>query len=152
MTRYDDLREQVRTVVQDCELTNIEYYEVSARSVVAKSTPEPKVEGDKAYHFEAGLQTQQFHENEKFAIRLITQTHVPNGVATVDVGAVYELNPARELSEELLVEFANLVGVMALVPYIRERTHELTAYLKQPVVLPIIRAGELNFSLSEEET
>ena len=147
ITESDDVLNQVRQLVQDCELTDIEYYEVSARSVIANDPPEPHIEDDKKYHFDVALQTGQFQENKSFAIRLHAQTHVLSGVATVDVGAIYELNHAREIPERLMVEFANRVGVMALIPYIRERTQELTAYLKQPVVLHIMRAGDLHFDL-----
>lgn len=142
-----NILDQVYRIVQSSNLIDVEYYELSARSLNAMPPPEPRVEDDGKYDLNFGLKVAQDTEHETFIIRLRADVHTSSGACVVDLGAVYQLDESESLSDALLVEFANNVGAMALLPYVRERVQTLTAHLKHPIILPTVQRGELRFDL-----
>lgn len=64
---------------------------------------------------------------------------------------MYEVDPAERIPEDVALEFANLVGVMAVLPYLREAVHRITDQVfGSRVLVPMIRAGELRFTDNEK--
>ena len=67
--------------------------------------------------------------------------------------AVYSAQdlPKDELTEELALEYANHVGFMAVVPFIRQAIADLSQRVfGQTLLMPIIRRGDVWFTGAAE--
>lgn len=55
-------------------------------------------------------------------------------------------HPPREIPEDVRLEFANLVGIMALLPFMREAVADMTRkVVGHPVIMPMIKTGDIRF-------
>ncbi|WP_458116956.1 hypothetical protein [Arthrobacter sp. D2-10] len=126
-------------------LGGIEFFEISARSragfgeSIGTDEPEPP-------EFDLKLQARA----GSFQVRLRTALSVPQGDVVVDAGVMYELSEELKVSEEIGLDFANRVALMALLPYVREAIHTHTVKVfGEGLLMPIIRQGDLVFSADE---
>lgn len=124
----------------------IEFFEVSAkRSAAADAVPEGE-EITAAPDFSLTINRRP----DDLVIRLKVEFETRLGLIVVDAGAIYELPSKWTVPQSVAFEFANKVGVMALIPYIREAVHSITIKVfGNGLVMPVIRTGELEFFESE---
>lgn len=65
---------------------------------------------------------------------------------------VAENFPREEFGEPLALEYANHVGFMTAAPYIRQAIADLgQRVLNQPLVMPIIRCGDIWFGAGADD-
>lgn len=139
-------REALIELVEASTFATVDYYELSARTPTAIPPGKALDETEDEPRLGFGLKVAQDTEHATFVIRLRCDVVSAGGEVTVDAGAIYDLDSPREVHEDLMVDFAEEVGAMALLPYIRERVHSLSMHLGFPVVLPTIQRGQLRFS------
>lgn len=136
MTRLHSLIEQSR-------LKSVEYYEVSARRFESDAPPEQN--GN--ISIDLAVRT----DESGFGVRLTGTADFPLGQATASVAGEYEVDDGLILHERTVRHFANEVGVMTVLPYLREGIATITAKVfGAPVHLPIIQRGEITISLDGE--
>lgn len=141
----DDLRDEVRSVVETAELENIAYLQVASTRNESDEQPSGP-DSAQVDEFEFALKLTQSDDHDQLIVRLKTNVDSPLHETTVEVGAIYTLDPPSEIPEEVRLEFANLVGIMALLPFVREAVADVTRrVVGHPVIMPMIKAGELRF-------
>ncbi|MFD1210975.1 hypothetical protein ACFQ36_02830 [Arthrobacter sp. GCM10027362] len=90
------------------------------------------------------------HDSEDlFSVRLKTEIVTDPGRVFVDAVAEYSLSEIKtsQVSEELLLEFANNVSIMTLLPYIRHAIADMSQRVFLNVLtMPIYRRGDITFS------
>lgn len=86
------------------------------------------------------------HVGAEIGIRLSVLLDLGVGRINVDALVNYVADQPVAMTEETRLEFANKVGVMALLPYIRQATADLSQRVfGEVIMMPVIRAGELSF-------
>jgi hypothetical protein len=125
---------------------SIEFFEISAkRSVTAEDVPEGE-EVTASPDFSLGINRRE----DELLVRLKVDFETRLGQITVDAGAVYGLPREYVVPQSVAFEFANKVGIMALLPYLREAVHSITLKVfGNGLIMPVLRAGELEFFESE---
>ncbi|MCA0217560.1 MAG: hypothetical protein LCH43_09425 [Actinobacteria bacterium] len=89
--------------------------------------------------------------SQSIGIRLVTRVMSNVGTIEVDVAVTYRTKVPVTLDEEVVLEFANEVGVMALLPYVREAISTLSARVfGNAVLMPILMRGDLVFNKPQE--
>lgn len=140
-----DLRDAVRGVVDASELEQIAYLQLAS----IRKEPDAHTPGaDEAQEDEFGfaLKLAQNDDNDQLIVRLRTDVDSLFHETTVEVGAIYALDPPREIPEDVRLEFANLVGIMALLPFMREAVADMTRkVVGHPVIMPMIKTGDIRF-------
>lgn len=92
------------------------------------------------------------NENGGIGVRLSTHLELAIGTVDVDVAIDYSLTETVEVPQHVLLEFANEVGVMALIPYVRESIANLSARVfNRAVLMPMIQRGELSFDAEGDD-
>lgn len=92
-----------------------------------------------------------FIEPETIGIRMTTTVSANVGTIEVDVAITYRTPEPVELDEETVLDFANNVGVMALLPFIREAVADLsTRVFGKAVLMPVMQLGSLEFRASPD--
>ncbi len=90
------------------------------------------------------------HEGAEIGVRLRTELRTIMGVLTVDVAVNYAAHQVVEIEPQALADFANDVGVMALLPYIREAIASLSQRVfVRTITMPIYQRGDLVFMTSD---
>lgn len=85
-------------------------------------------------------------------VRVNANVRVRAAEYMVEAATQFHHSPELTVSEETAREFAEHVGVMAIYPYLREAIQDASARLRQRVlVLPLLRAGELTLSQSDDD-
>lgn len=76
------------------------------------------------------------------------RVHPPEGVIVVDGAAFYTSSEPIDVSQDVAVDFADNVAIMALFPYLRQAIDDLSVRLlfTNRVVLPILVRGQITFS------
>lgn len=125
---------------------SIEYYEIVAK----RSGGDDEVnEGEEITASPDFTLSINRREND-LVIRLKVEFETQVGLIAVEAGAAYELPSQYVVPSSVAFEFANKVGILALVPYLREAVHNITLKVfGNGLVMPILRAGELEFFESE---
>lgn len=91
-------------------------------------------------------------EGNELAVRLATTLEVGLGTIIVDVAITYTLNADAQYNEEVGLEFANEVGIMALLPYVRQAIADLSQrVLGEIVLMPVMPRGSLWFSEDDRD-
>ncbi|WP_454151645.1 hypothetical protein [Microbacterium lacticum] len=123
------------------ELIGIQFFELCAKvDEDSESTELPE-------SIEPTFSLRLRHEGNEFGIRLASRVYVGLGEVTVDVSANYATPEPVTMDEAVRLEFANRVGIMALIPYLRQAVADLTQRVfGQPILVPITRAGDLEFT------
>jgi hypothetical protein len=89
-------------------------------------------------------------EDDEIGVRLATRLYLGIGNVLVDVAATYKAVQPFSMPEQARLEFATEVGIMALVPYVRQAVADLTQRVfGQAVLMPIIQRGEIGFQKTE---
>lgn len=92
-------------------------------------------------------------KESEFGIRLTGTADFPQGQATVSVAGEYEAEDGFVVDERSVRHFANEVGVMTVLPFLREGVATITAKVfGSPVHLPIIPRGEITIDLESRES
>lgn len=114
------------------ELTEVRTYELRGRRVAAgeasESTPDIAVKVS-----ETALET-----------RMRLEVTTESAVLFSDMSVVYSLSEPLELAQDVVREFVERVGIMAVFPFVREAVFATAARLTvTPPVLGLLRAGTL---------
>lgn len=128
-------------------LSRVYYLEVSARQADPDNGSDSLTPG-----FELNIEVSQ--EVGRFRIKL--RVSASSESASLAVEPVAEFQVPEDLRDllvpENLVEFANEVGVMVLLPYVREAVADVTRRVfGTPSLVPLIQRGQLSFSLDPPE-
>lgn len=122
------------------ELTDITHYEVSG---VRRQT---KVEDD----FEAGARDPQVmvrSEDGKLETRVRLTFESVDARLVADIAAIYTLSEPLEIDEDVISEFLERVGIMAVYPYLRAALHGSAAQIGVDApVLGLFRPSSLRVS------
>ncbi len=135
--------ESAKEMLGIVSLKNVEFYEVSAKS----NESEPDGDNDEvAPQFELRLQ----QHGTQFRVRLRVSFSAARGAIAVDAAVVYELEEDIEIRSDVALDFANHVGMMALLPDLREAVHGITVKVfGEGLLMPIMKAGDLEFNQGE---
>ncbi|MHA7146748.1 hypothetical protein ACX80U_18735 [Arthrobacter sp. TmT3-37] len=137
--------ESIEQMVNEVALSSIDYFELSARS---KAGFGDDIGADENQPPEIKLTIQGIAG--KFRVRLHVFVAAALGEVVVDLAVTYDLDEKYEVPQDIGVDFANRVGVMALLPYVREAIHSQTSKVfGEGLLMPILRAGDLEFSQEE---
>lgn len=146
-------------LVEDVEILAITFLEIAARRIeqgdedTESDLDDADDEGDQIQPSHL-LQTGHRKDDHGFRIRVRTEIPLKRGNVVSDIAVEYELSSllASELSEELMLEFVNRVGVMALIPYLRQSVADVTQRVfGSPLTMPMIRAGDLQFGPDNQD-
>lgn len=125
----------VRDLVDHAELKDVRFYQIAGQR-------SPKMEGN-----QFSLQVISRVELGELEIRCRTVVEGGGAQYKIDAGAVFAIDPPGAISPEIVQEFAEKVGVMAVYPYARSAIGNLGAQLgvDRPT-LPLLRAGEVHLN------
>lgn len=122
------------------DIVGVTFFEVSAR-VRENSSPESD-EFDGAPQFQLAVRADPGEIGIR--VRLTVETDI--GEAKVDAAIVYAPLEPVIVPPSVLLEFANEVGLMGLLPYIREALSSTTLRVfGTAVIMPVYQRGELHF-------
>jgi hypothetical protein len=115
------------------ELSEVRTYELRGRRVTAGTASEPTP--DIAVKVsETSLET-----------RMRLEVTTESAVLFSDMAVVYSLSEPLELAQDVVREFVERVGIMAVFPFVRESVFATAARLTvTPPVLGLLRAGSLS--------
>ncbi len=135
--------EALQKLCDNAVLNRIYFLEVSARQTDPDNHGEAPPPG-----FDLNIDVSP--EDSRFRIRL--RVEASSDRAFLGVEPVAEFQVPEHLREllvpENLVEFANEVGVMVLLPYVREAVADVTRRVfGSSSLVPLIQRGQLRFSL-----
>lgn len=140
----NDLRDAVRSIVDAAELEHIACLEIESRRLEPDEVPGPEEGQEDVFAF--ALKLAQNDDHSQLIVRLRTNVDSLLHETTVEVGAIYALDPPSEIPEEIRLEFANLVGIMTVLPFVRETVADVTRrVVGRSVIMPMIKAGDLRF-------
>lgn len=92
-----------------------------------------------------------FIEPEVLGIRLLTQVTANVGKIEVDVAIAYRTPEPVQVSEAVLLDFANEVGIMALLPFVREAVADLSVRVfGNAILMPVMQRGGIHFEPTTE--
>lgn len=139
----------IQDLIDSVEMSDIQFYEVSARKNEAVDESDDK-EIDPTFLLQIG------HPVDGIGIRLAIEVSVSRGTIRVDVGVIYATKKKDDhisVPEDIGLDFANRVGVLALIPFIRECVSNTSLRVfGKPVNLPLFRAGQLMFQSSDYQS
>jgi hypothetical protein len=125
------------------DLTDIAHYEVSG--VRRQSEPEED--------FEPGVRDPQVmvrHEGGKLETRVRLAVDTDEARLVADIAAIYTLSEPLEVPDDVIAEFLERVGVMAVYPYLRAAIHGSAAQIGADApVLGLLRSGSINVQPDE---
>lgn len=128
------------------ELQGVQFFriEASVKEDDYEPTPLP-AELEPVY----GLKTR--HVDREIAARLSVRLDQPSWQIIVDAAVVYTTEEPIEFSESVLLDFANRIGVMALVPFLRQAIADVSQrVLGEVILMPMMKPGELSFGPDDE--
>lgn len=97
-----------------------------------------------------GLKTRA--DGDAITIRLSTHLTCDVGDIDVDVAVSYRTPRPIKISTEATLEFANEVGIMTLIPYVREAISTLSQRcFGEAILMPIFQRGELSFTSDDRD-
>lgn len=137
----------VESLVEIVELSKVEYFELAA----VRNEVERNDAGDEiAPSYTLNIR----HDSGGIAVRLRIELSTRQGEIRVDAAVLYE-TPGHQvkIAQAAGVDFANKVGIMTLVPYLREAIASLSLRVfGEPILMPIIRQGALQFEFNSEDS
>lgn len=90
-------------------------------------------------------------EVRRFRYRLTADVAHPEGTVSVESVAIYSISAEHEAlldDQQGMLDFGNHVALFAILPYLRQAISSLAMQvLGAPILLPILRRGELEFSV-----
>lgn len=143
MTAQRDIFTAEDLVEVGFDLDHIQFFKLSAEMDETAGPSDALEEPDPSYSLKF------FSDDELLGVRVATKVNLGVGTAIVDVAAHYRVHEPVNISQEGLLDFANRIAVLALVPYIRQAVADLTQRVfGSPALMPVIRQGELTFGES----
>ncbi|MFD6163695.1 hypothetical protein ACFWFR_00785 [Oerskovia sp. NPDC060287] len=145
--------ESLVAFVPRVSLLSIGYSELSATAsdLPAEAPESDAFDVDPEYTLNVAI-----HPSEpRFGLRLRVDIEGPFGVLHVETQADYEADGIEQsaLSNALLVEYANHVGLFAMVPYARQAIADLSLRVfGSPLLMPTMQRGDLTFPSDALET
>lgn len=103
---------------------------------------------------EMSLQIGRGESGKMFRVRVRVEIDTKPGTVLVDGAVEYSVRDIElaEVSAEVMLEFANKVGVFALLPYLRQAIADMTQRVfGTPLTMPVYRQGDVDFGLHSEE-
>ncbi len=92
------------------------------------------------------------HDGREIGTRVSVTLDSVSWKIIVDASVEYTIDEDVDLADGVLLDFANNVGVMALIPYLRQAIADLSQrVIGEVVLMPIIPRGDLNFTPDDEE-
>lgn len=132
------------------ELVNVEFEELHARRT-GRRDPDEDTPINVAPEYTLNVETRDDGPGFRISLRIFVQL----GIGEVRVAAVAHYDAegfAGELTPPLLVEYANEVAIMTLLPYLRHAISDLTQRVfGPPLLMPIVRRGEVTFDAADSE-
>lgn len=149
---YDGRREELLNLVQSASLESVYFRELSA---VRESDESGPIGVDVGPRF--GLRLGSDDEGHGLGINLRCELEPEGAKVAVEVVAEYTLNEESagefELDENLVTHFANEVGVMALLPFVRQAVADLTQrVMGGALLMPVMQRGDLTFNVPPPST
>lgn len=139
----------IQDLVESVEMSDVQFYELSAKKNESSDEIDEK-EIDPTFLLQIG------HPSDGIGVRLAVEVSVSRGIVRADVGVIYATKTKDDhisVPEEIGLEFANRVGVLALIPYLRESVTNMSLrVLGKPINLPLFRAGQLTFQPSDYQS
>lgn len=122
-------------------LVAVDFDELSAR-LINPDAVEEVVSVDA--HLDMGMQYRVSDEGLQFKIRCVASS----SMFSIEVVArvTYEAAEPFDMNADAVEEFANTVAFMSGFPYIRQAVFDLSSRLGTPFTLPVVRAGQMNFT------
>jgi len=144
----------VRDLVASANLIDVTFFELVARRAGNFSAA---VETESAAEFEPtyGLGVETSEDETRFRLRLRIDIEGPFGAISAEAAAEYERGafPLELMNQRLLVEYANNVGLMVLLPYLRQAIADLTQRVfGSALLMPILQRGAVSFTVGDEVT
>lgn len=134
-------------------LDSVSFLEVSARKAEDDSDHVTiGVVGDIQVTPSFTLKMGRSQEGDKFLIRLRTDISTPLGAVAADAAAEYTLAnlDAGDISDTLMLEFANRVGIMTLLPYLRQAVSDMSQRVfSTALTMPVYKNGDLSFNIDD---
>lgn len=154
MTTSDDLPstiESIEQLVRSCDITDVAFHASSAFRLGEESDFFPAAEGMQENAPE--MQVMQQRDEAGISTRIRCRLRTPDGFYYVDAAALYEYTvPGAVISENIAMEFAERVGIMAVYPYVRQELHALSAKLGLGTpLLGFLRPGAIRLQREEVE-
>lgn len=117
--------------------------------IKAERGDRPTAPLDPTFH----LEVSRADDEPKFRIKLKVDLAVEAGTLLAEASAEYEVpeeGPAPD--EVLIVEYANHVAIMALVPFLRSALADTALRVfEQPILMPIYQRGDIWFDIGDRE-
>lgn len=152
----NDPSETLVRLVPAVELTDLSYYDLRATRRMRDAESDAHAEGrdledEVEPSYALAIDTDQ--ERNRFRLRLRVELTTPVGDVVAEAGAEYAVDeafPIGDLTHGLLVEYANHVGVMALLPYLRQVIADLTQRVfGGALLMPVLPRGAVTFPTPE---
>lgn len=116
--------------------------------IKAERRDEPHAPLDPTFH----LEVSRADDEPKFRIKLGVDLTVEAGTLLVEADAEYEVPTDPAPGEALIVEYANHVGVMALLPFLRSALADTALRVfERPIMMPIYQRGEIWFDIGDRD-
>lgn len=142
-------------LVESCDLDDITFLEISAKRTdrdLAELSEEDRTKPIAPSH---SLGVDLVPEERRFRLRLGTDIVTVAGPISVVVAAEYDVDDGfdhHDLTMDLAIEFANNVGIMMMLPYLRQAIADVTQRVfGTPLQMPILPRGALTFDPADAE-
>ena len=133
------------------QLRTIGFYELSGRAEVGfQEQADDHDDGDASIDVEVspGLRIR----DDGVDVRCRLTVHSTGGVIIVDGAAFYDSTEPVDVPEEHASSFAEQVGIMTLLPYLRQAVDDLSMRLLFPrrVLIPVVPRGSIKFERDDD--
>lgn len=145
LTSIDEMLETAQL-----QLADIRFDHMSIDLVENAPQAGSDLEGSEATPIEINCMLGTRHEGKRFGTRFEFQFKATQWQAVIAVITYYEGCQEFALAPEVPADFASRVALMAAFPYVREALSDLTTRVTgTAVVLPLLRPGQIVFTLNE---
>jgi hypothetical protein len=131
--RIDDLN----TLIEVLDLQTVKFYELYA---LADDEAEPATDDPPI-----SVRTALRKRPAGIDYRVEFEVRRPNGTIRADAAAVYSAEAPIDATDEVLLDFGDMVAMMTVVPYLRQAISDLAQRLGDHVVVPMLPRGALSF-------
>ncbi|KHK98552.1 hypothetical protein LK09_06140 [Microbacterium mangrovi] len=143
----DDEIAAIHNLIKRSALAAVEFHEVSATRLDENRQREENEDA-----VDVSLTAEHFIGDGRFGIRLVVKLYPYMGEIGVTVAGEYEVSDAEPIDDTAVRAFGNEVGVMTLVPYLREAVSSLsTRVFGKPLLMPTFERGAVGFDLGAVE-
>lgn len=146
-----EISDALRALVVQSELIEVLLFELSAKRIedFEGSKVSERIEVTPIYN----LITASTDDQMGFQLRITTKLTLDVGEISCDIASRYKLKEKiqEELDNELLVEYANEVALMTLIPFIRQHIADISQrVLGFPLLMPVMQRGQIKFAPNKE--